>query len=335
MSDSLQLYNDYLCYLMIYGYTRTVIGKEMLRDICCVCINFINIPSNFIAELGYDIGKIEYLLLNYTLPNIIHRVKTLNDILYSANGTRTYAYQNWKPVLDGKKWTKCHFPLICKIKDKTLLNSLSICLNWSWMLRERHLNIGCYFKYDLCNKHLNVIIDIAKKGIALKYKYVCQLLSMYDYYYFDLYILKLIKQKLNGIESKALMKALQQTVIQELNNSNVDFDGKFDFEQWNNSNAMKMSSLLQTIPLIYTNNVEDVMKQLSNIADIIEIKYKIIESHLSTIIDQEQKSFGDDNGSVLNQIIEATVFIPSIIVCVTEVAVNKIAGDTLDWMFGV
>eukprot|EP01084_Bolivina_argentea_P116745 207376_1 len=297
MSLSLELYNDYQCSLLVTGYVRLTTNKLIPVDICGICTHQLQTASN-ISTITMD--KIEYLLLSHTIPcehtSIFDNVtsKELNNYIKISH---TIPCEHTS-IFDNVAWKDdCKY-----ISDNKLLKSLFPCLVWSchfkWVFSDVLIDLAKDESTEHTNevifiKYLDTIIHLTKKGIDLKYKYMSQLITMYEHYYFDLYVLKAIKIELNiwnlndNIQSVHFMKELQQCMNEKLrmlssfDNSNFSVS----LEEWNNNFSMKMNSLLKTIVIRNQTDIGQCINELNIIIEIIKVKYKLIQNQISTLWD--------------------------------------------------
>eukprot|EP01084_Bolivina_argentea_P279407 477667_1 len=276
MSDSLEWYLAYKCRLLIYGYTQTYMDRLILDDLCNICVNYIGFPDNDIVDP--NISKLEYLLFTEMGKSsmMVHTFHSFHSLLYN---------RRWLHLLNDNYVEHVSFYGLQWLKDKSLFESLSFCINWAYCMREkifpRGNDISDYqYNYEIVQIYLNVVINVIKKGIQLRYKYVLELISMYEYYYFDLYLLKrvfYVKEKLNQTQYKSLINYW---------NTQCHFGKEFcsclnvDFAKWSNKNSMKMSALLQVITIEYSDNINRLMCELDTIRDCIQIKYQIMQSRI-------------------------------------------------------
>eukprot|EP01083_Nonionella_stella_P031311 85736_1 len=279
MSASIELYNNYLCDLLIHGYSHKHCQVLINRDISYVCSKYIYISSNLLPWVDdyssdYKMTEVNYLLFNHghgSVPTplgssdleLIQLNKSYSECLYAESGLEELKYN------------------LGQIKDKKLLNAITLCVDWN--RSKNHLDWYRFKDYD---KYLNIAIDWSKKGIDLRCKYMSKLIAMYEYYYFDLYVLKFIKQTLNAEDSTELINLLQMRINDELNgNQGIDFD------EWSNYNSMKMSSLTQIIIMEHEQNVDHLMCELDNILSFVRFKYKMIRARITKAVGVEREAF--------------------------------------------
>eukprot|EP01084_Bolivina_argentea_P006188 11718_1 len=313
MSVSVERYNTYLCCMLIEGYIskhkRSSI-HDIPEDITMLCAMYISIPFNYIIPTLLDIQccKFQYLLFLFdSIKNkdawksitkyIISSSKSHKEstTVYLKNHSKSIIIQNHTKALKIFS-TAVYFKNYSK--NKQLIIALNICAKYDPYDHycDQH---GHYYEpniYIQYNKYLNIIIDLSKKGICLRCKYMQQLIAMYEYYYFDFYVLKWIKYKIESeIESNKLMQAIQrnmnENISRMIDNKNTN-DFVIDLEQWNNSNSMRMSTLMKIIAMEYNQQeLESLMEELECILDFVRIKYQIVMTRLSNILNYETKQF--------------------------------------------
>eukprot|EP01083_Nonionella_stella_P031312 85737_1 len=290
MSASIELYNNYLCDLLIHGYSHKHCQVSIDRDICSVCSKYIYIPSNLLPlEDDYKMTEVNYLLFNYGFVSgrWDHTVSS-TDKLKLARFNKSYAEFGRRIGIPFMHDT------LCQIIDQKLLNAMTLCVDWNTpslqAYESRYYSVvysyRAILKYKEYDKYLNIAIDLSKKGIGLRCKYMSKLIAMYEYYYFDLYVLKFIKQTLNAEDSTELINLLQMRINDELNgNQGIDFD------EWSNYNSMKMSSLTQIIIMEHEQNVDHLMCELDNILSFVRFKYKMIRARITKAVGVEREAF--------------------------------------------
>ena len=121
MSKSLEDYNDYLCHLLIFGYSRTNIKREMIQDISYAITNFIDYPSIGFGTNCYAFTKIESLLLQHTFSS-----HSFTEIMQNNS-------HHWKIIKSQyiQNWDKRICPHFELLQDDTLKNSLTNCVYFS------------------------------------------------------------------------------------------------------------------------------------------------------------------------------------------------------------
>eukprot|EP01083_Nonionella_stella_P031313 85739_1 len=292
MSASIELYNNYLCDLLIHGYSHKHCQVSIDRDICSVCSKYIYIPSNLLPlEDDYKMTEVNYLLFNYGFVSgrWDHTVSS-TDKLKLARFNKSYAEFGRRIGIPFMHDT------LCQIIDQKLLNAMTLCVDWNTpslqAYESRYYSVvysyRAILKYKEYDKYLNIAIDLSKKGIGLRCKYMSKLIAMYEYYYFDLYVLKFIKETLyiNAEDSTELINVLQMRIHEELKgNLGASTELSIDFDEWSNCNSMTMSSLTQIIIMEHQQNINHLMCELDKILSFVRLKYQMIRARMIETLD--------------------------------------------------
>ena len=78
-----------------------------------------------------------------------------------------------------------HYALSARL-DRELVNILS------FFVYQRVHSYSFPERYKHWDKLLSIVIKLSKRGAEIKYKNISKLIAMYEYYYFDFYVLKFI-----------------------------------------------------------------------------------------------------------------------------------------------
>ena len=76
----------------------------------------------------------------------------------------------------------------------------------------------------------------------------------------------------------------------------VSVEFNIDFDEWNNQNSMKMSSLLQIITMEYDHNIDNILSELDMILDFVRAKYEIFGTSLCRLLENETRRYNNING---------------------------------------
>ena len=289
MSDSIERYNDDLCYLIIHGYAWMYIDKPIIKDIGSLLVKFICIPSsawpyldNHYLNIESNYSKPKYTKIVYQI--IISHYKSKRKYITTNKLELPCATFNYPHTNDLLPF---HYAL-SSLPDRELVNILS------FFVQQQLDSYNSQEKYKKWDKFLNIVIKLSKRGAELKYKNISKLIAMYEYYYFEHYVLKPIKDKLNETESTELLQSVQKKIPQKINDAAaLPSDFEIDFKKWSNDNAMKMASLLQVIMLENKTDVENMKKELNEILDFVRAKYMMINTEITRLLESEVKTQTD------------------------------------------
>ena len=234
MANLIEEYNDYLCELLSQGYVRMIIkhtqaNNNIVTNICQLCAMFTSIPctmpitnTSIITNTttnnnnnGTIFDKTEYWMMTHLTT---HKRRTLQQLFMPPN-IRNVAWMRHNFLGCDQLYNKNEWDLDF-IKNESLSRSIYICCVWAYLLQSHFAEYNSlisedvkqnmrYSKKDILVKVINAFIEISERMICIKYKYIPQLLAMYEFYYFDLYVLKIMKEKLK----KQHVKQVQKTKI--------------------------------------------------------------------------------------------------------------------------
>ena len=308
MSDFIekcQVIDDYLCSCLIYGYSKSHVGTSIIidRDVCSICIKFLSIPysASLVFPTGLIMDKIHITLLyKATTPHDWTSEHQQNDDLpfhctirgrdSEFGDDRMTSHVSDRDSIESKnvdKWNdlimreNTIYPFHCSmqyIRDKKLLNAVLVFVGWKcgyingyWggFYCDKYHPI--YMEFD---RYFNVIIDIFKLWFNMKYKYMVELIEMYEYYYWCTYVAK-------RVTTKELMDRLN--MIWE---KSVRFRFTEDTQTWNNNDQIIMSQLLQKIAVEYQQEVDVLMSDLDVMLDFVRTKYKMMATQIGDILEE-------------------------------------------------
>ena len=63
---------------------------------------------------------------------------------------------------------------------------------------------------------------------------------------------------------------------------------EIDFDERSNDNLIRINALLQTMIIVYVKDIDNIMDELSNITNIIEIKYAFLKSYLEVLFESKK-----------------------------------------------
>ena len=211
------------------------------------------------------------------------------------------------------------FNLTTKVTHITQLHdALFFCSEFSYFYNLEH---RLTFDYKEINRYINIIIELSKIGINLKCKYMSRLIQMYEYYYFDLYILKFMQQ----IEDKykGLFKDMTENKLNYMvNNDKLNLLSK----EWSHNNSIKMNCLLKIIKMEYDDEYENLMEELNGILDFVRVKYKIIATVLNNCMKMVYQRYNEEVVEMDN---ERRMHINKMIPFVVKLIYSIPAGATL------
>lgn len=276
MSDAIERYYDYQFGLLIDGFCRQNLQKDISVDICNLCRHYMLLPNNDIImdseenTSNYNLlpNKIEYMILE-KLSQMIDdsRFKISNLIDEQTHEGHTWNIYKQKYEIDNEN---------DKLDKLTKSMTTSVNLIWRekyWSLTDQ--GIGQKKLYVIV---CNIVIDLFTKGIEIRYPLISPLIEMYDKYYFDIYISQTMKKKMQHLKSQELVQWLKNwasDVLKERYTIDIELD-----DEWNNDNSMKMSSMLQMANIEYKDDINELMNELYDIVDIIKIKHQRIRDGL-------------------------------------------------------
>ena len=293
MSDLIEKYNDYMWDSLVIGYARIYAHIEIDRDVCGVCLGYIDIECEFMGyrENVVTPKSIVTLISHATYPaRFKDRCEEDNEYLYiMLNMKRVAAMQadtSRIRIFDG-------------VSDGDLLVGMGLCVAGDYHLGYHEDIDVIYIRY------LNIIIDLCAKWMNIRCQYMAQLIELYEYYYFQIYTVEPVKIR---IRNKLLPKGFHEQAVNdeweklqfgikididhrglkdELGNEWVRYRDFFIIQsKWTNQEAMKMSKLLQTIIIKYQLNVTELMDELDRTLEIVKAKYKMICLRVSRSIDK-------------------------------------------------
>ena len=125
-----------------------------------------------------------------------------------------------------------------------------------------------YKQQEVFSRVIDVAVDIYKTAIYIKYKSIKPLITMYDIYYFNLFIGQYVI--LNKNKMTKINKYWQNQLIE--NDINIDIDSVL---KWDNQKAMKLSDYMQKIMLQYEDNIDNIMNELDIVLLFIKTKYQV------------------------------------------------------------
>ena len=271
MASSMKRYFNHKCSLLLHGYARINAYITIREDICVSCTKYLLYPdagmidNNLIVmESQYFPNIIEYLLLTQILQSL-----PISHTVYTAILSKIWSWKKWKSLrCDGNAM----YLLDKYIDNKSVAKSLSFCIRWSIQVR---VNLFIDYSYnDLVHLYIDTMIELAIKGVVIKYPLMKSLITMYENYYMVLSLINMKDKK--RFKHSMIKKSLEQKLL----NARVDdgcIDGKFN--QWIVSYSQKMSSMLQSIMQEYADVNDSVMQELNDIINIIKAKYDIINNH--------------------------------------------------------
>ena len=271
MSNSLKRYFNHQCSLLLHGYARINAYIIIIEDICFSCTKYLLYPDAGIIdntliqmESQYFPNILEYLLLTQVLQSL-----PTSHTVYTVILSKPWSWKKWKSLRsDGNAM----YLLDKYVNDKNVAKSLSFCIRWSIQVRGNFFIDYTY--HDLVHLYVDTMIELAIKGVVIKYPLMKSLITMYENYYMVLSLIQMKDKK--RFKYSILKKQLQQKLL----NARVDdgcIEGKFN--QWIVSYSQKMSSMLQSIMREYVDVNDRVMQELNDIINIIKAKYDIINNH--------------------------------------------------------
>eukprot|EP01084_Bolivina_argentea_P117889 209273_1 len=186
MSASLERWYNYRCDLLFCGYARFIVHSDMIQDLIGLFIEYLYSPDGEIPncdDVTHDVifNKIEYLLL----VNFFKSPKTMYRTISFSVSNSFVSISKYACLLPSNRW------MVDDINDKKLLTTLIRCITCS----KNCIVSNVFDDSALCQMYLNILINLSKNGVDLKYKFMKQLISMYECYYFDFYILRCIKKQ--------------------------------------------------------------------------------------------------------------------------------------------
>ena len=306
MSESVERYNDYLCCILIEGYLRKKIGHPVIfpYDICNIIIKHIQLPFAYLSSIQgpkFHQHKLKYILFAYSLDISQFDDKeliwlTLRQLAFNRDSLGSDKVILWR-ILDETKYRH-------RDKNKKLLHALNVC-SYSGAHYQSPIKVEktkfaektCGFSehpdYGQYNKYLDIVIDLGKKGMGLRCKYMSKLIQLYEYYYFDLYVLKYIKSMNKNIP-KQFMQGIQENMHYHMDRLLGDRKyNKFnvDLNEWNNSKSMKMGKLLQIIGRKYLAKYDELMEEMEVMLDFVRMKYEIVKFRLNELFEAEKLAY--------------------------------------------
>eukprot|EP01084_Bolivina_argentea_P118556 210331_1 len=239
----------------------------MDRDICSICIKYVHIPCNIIpfqTNCPFNTKLYYSLLSNVDIIDHYYTKMTLFPSWY---------LHNWLSVYHGFHHGFHHglfHSCLQQLKDNKLKHSLLLCAEFT-LRHNKYDNNSPYFAYEVYNAYLDIIIAICKKCINIKYNYISHLITMYECYYLDIYV-----YKVRPISELAVVLDQHSNEIRQMFKINLNLNEN----AWNNLNAMRMNSLLQSITIIHKKDIDSIMTEVDRILDFVRAKYQMIGSYL-------------------------------------------------------
>ena len=206
MSDCIEFYNDYLCEVLIHGFLRRdgIDSQRVInRDVGSVCIKYIAYPfliksplHGWIVEddkidVKIKISKVQTILLYHAIaPKLFMSAFNGSDFTnFDENIT------SWRRI-SAQKLYKFHCSMQC-VSDTKLLSAMSIIVQFESGKSTRYPRF--YDNYGRYDKYFSIIIDLCKRGMNVKCKYMHELIELYEFFYFQINVTDVITKQVRHI----------------------------------------------------------------------------------------------------------------------------------------
>ena len=287
MAQSLTRYFQYKCHLLIHGYIRIHLNKILNNDLSNLFLDYIQYPDSVIADMPqrgrFEINlltPIQYLLLTEIFKSAAKPPTSILTLL-SYN-------ELWLNLHENNYIENISFIAIHWLKDKTLFHSLSMCINWTLEQKQCPFWAPAHYDNNIEFLYLQTVIKFCKKGIEIKYPLMLNLITMYEKYYFDQNIWQQLKAGLYDKNNKKSKDELYEKILKIMvqRKSNFWMECVTDFVEWNELDAMKLSTMIQVVSMEYDENG---MEELMNIVDIISVRCSALCQRLMSLIPPERE----------------------------------------------
>ena len=295
MSDYLEKYNDYCVGILILGYAKRYAGTNIMinKDVCSICIQFVAVPYS--STLKYPDGlesvmdKIHIILLYKTTTPLEWRYANARAVIgHNPGGAFSkIAVKNPKrkpnDVYKGRNfeqdmWVKLKkstlLPIHCsmqRIKDQKLVNAILMFVRWRIGDWHQYLFKEYYLLYTWIDVYFNAVIDMFKKWVGLRCKYMVELIEVYEYYYWCHYVT-------TRVETKGWVDRLNY-----IWKKSVRFRLDLDRKGWNDWDQMYLSALLETIFDEYEDEADELMSGLDVVLDFVRAKYEMMAKQIDHV----------------------------------------------------
>ena len=312
MSAFLDFCSIDICRLLIHGYCRIETGIS-IEDICTLIIHF-GYGSNS-SQDKKRVTQIEYAVLSRIIS--IFSNKSLHELFILIMDNLIYT-KDTKDIFNSSD-----------ITNEQLSNSIWRIWHWCQSLRDIGIIPARYTSQNVYLLILNEMINTLKDGS--KYKHFDELIRLYQFYYFDLYILKFIKSELKGSSSR-FRKEFDDQISKQ-----IQSEITIDFDEWSNDHLLKMNDLLQKLTVEYSHDVDRCMEELNDITNMIAVKYKFIQLRLNRILMSKQWEFGFKSlpipmGNTVRIVKMGTKFLLICTLLAATLGYKLVSGDGREWV---
>ena len=301
MSDLLLKHNDYLIDILIHAFTKMwpedgygyplehKKGINIDKDICSICAKFIYVPYMDISSCTnclYKTNIPENLNIDKVGIILAHETGIVNDLieiqdfheLYGSPRNLKLQVQRWNEL---RALTKdpIHSSMR-RIKDQKLVQTILLFTGWKLGKRSWYSGRGTDFAiFMYVDEILNVIIDLFKRWLNSKCKYMTKLIEIYEYYYWCFYVTKDFN-----------VPGSEEDIVYWINTLNgfwresTKFRLQHDKQKiWSNKDQMRMSQLLQKMSMEYKNEIEELMHDLNVVLEFVMTKYEMMAAHIGIL----------------------------------------------------
>ena len=166
MSACLDLHHDYLCDLLICGYTRNIAKAEIVKHHSYIITNYMLHPCNFQISNKGKMNKIEYLLLSHSL---FSKHESIFDKIYNRWPRWNDQSPSWQSIIDAQSselidsyhWKRDIGDKLDAMQDMKFKMSFAHCIEWT------HRWKNAFNLPNVNHIYVNSVVKLYKKGLNI------------------------------------------------------------------------------------------------------------------------------------------------------------------------